>query len=372
MTAVPPRSILHVAQSVDSGVPAAAAALVRDQVARGWRVAVASPRESTLRELAIQAGARWHAWPATRAPGPSAAAETVRLARIVRRAEPTLVHLHSAKAGLAGRLAVRGRRPTVFQPQAWSFEAAGRAATAARAWERLASSRWTDLLLCVSEDERRRGESAGVAGRYAVVPNGVDLERFPAAGADERASARAALGLPVDAPVAVCVGRLAEQKGQDTALAAWPAVRVAVPGARLVLVGHGPMRAQLEAAAGDGIDFVGARDDVHTWLAAADLVVQPSRWEGLSLTVLEALASARSVVASDAPGMSELVDGDAGALFPVGDADGFAVAVAARLRDPALAEREGRAGRRRVEEHYAVSAVAARVAALYDDVLAQP
>ena len=94
---------------------------------------------------------------------PQVAAETRRAYRLIRRVAPDVVHAHSAKAGLAARLALRGRVPTVYQPHAWSFEAVeGRTAGLARAWERWAA-RWTDRVLCVSEAERRTGERAGVA-----------------------------------------------------------------------------------------------------------------------------------------------------------------------------------------------------------------
>ncbi|KIF05101.1 glycosyl transferase family 1, partial [Streptomyces sp. RSD-27] len=99
-------------------------------------------------------------------------------ARLIRRVRPDLLHAHSAKAGLAGRMAVRGSLPTVFQPHAWSFDAVG-GTTAALAlrWER-AGARWAHRVLCVSEAERRAGEAEGVTARWAVIRNGVDLAHF--------------------------------------------------------------------------------------------------------------------------------------------------------------------------------------------------
>ena len=185
-----PLRVLHVAQPLDAGVPNVAGDLVADQVARGWDVAAASPEAGDLRGFALRAGARHLRWEAVRAPGPSSAHEAAALARLVGEYEPDLVHLHSAKAGLAGRLAIRGARPTVFQPHSWSFEAArGAQRTAAIRWERFAT-RWADAVVCVSEDERERGRALGIRAGWAVLPNGVDLERLVPADAAERSAAR--------------------------------------------------------------------------------------------------------------------------------------------------------------------------------------
>ena len=208
--------------------------------------------------------------------------ETRALARLVAAADPELVHLHSAKAGLAGRAAVRGRRTTVFQPHAWSFEVSGPQRRAALAWERFAARRWTDLVLCVSETERRRAEECGIRARFATVHNGIDLQRHSPAGEAERRLARARLGLGGH-PLVLALGRLSEQKGQDVLLRAWPAVLERVPEAELLLVGEGPARAGLEAQGRPRVRFEGARTDVSAWLAAADVVAMPSRWEGFSL-----------------------------------------------------------------------------------------
>ena len=365
----PRPSVLHVAQPLDAGVPRVAAALVADQAERGWNVAVACPPDSDLRIAADRAGARWLEWRASRNPGPSVPREVRGLALAVDAAGPDLVHLHSAKAGLAGRLAIHGRRPTVFQPHAWSFEAVtGPVRAASVAWERL-GARWADALVCVSDDERARGEDAGVRGRFAVIPNGVDLTAWAPASDDERAAARERLGIG-SGPLAVAIGRLAEQKGQDVLLEAWPAVRARVPDAQLAVVGEGPLRASLETAARDGVHLAGKREDVAPWLAAARVVVIPSRWEaGLSLVAMEAMARGRSVVASDVAGTRDGLGGG-GAVVPIGAAAPLAAAVAERLADPELAAREGAAGRRRAEERFDLRAASRAMAELYADVLA--
>lgn len=355
---VPP-AVLHVSQPTDYGVGRYVAALARDQHDRGWRVGVASPDEGPLPDSIGVSGADHLPWTATRAPGPRLPAEVLGLRRAVRRFRPDVVHLHSSKAGLAGRIGPRLARPLIFQPHAWSFLAVdGPVRRAAIAWERLAALR-TDVVVCGSDGERTTGEEAGLRARWRVVPNFVDLDRFAARDDDDREQAKRRLGLE-PAPTVVCVGRLCHQKGQDLLLQAWPEVVASVPAARLVLVGDGPDRAELEADLPVSARLVGTRDDVADWLTAADVVAQPSRYETLSLSLLEAMASARSVVATAHQGAPEALGGtagapgdtEAGALVALEDADGLAAALVRRLASPELAATEGAAGRVRAERSY--------------------
>lgn len=362
------RSVLHVCQPTEGGAPTVARDLAADQARRGWRVAVASPKGGPLRHWLAAADVPHLGWEASRRPGPSTLVESARLARHVRRFAPDVVHLHSSKAGLVGRLVMRGRRPTVFQPHAWSFEAdPGLLGWGALQWERV-SARWADAILCVSEAERERGERARIRGPFRVIPNGVDLDAFRQAGPADREAARRRLRLP-DNPLVVCVGRLHRQKGQDLLLAAWPAVRERIPKARLTLVGEGPERPQLEARAVEGVRLVGERGDVAEWLAAADVVAAPSRWEGMSLTVLEAMARGRSVVAFGVAGMRETVGENAGAVVPPGDLRALSDALALRLADPTRAAAEGGAGRRRVERSHDLRRMLDAIASLYEEMV---
>lgn len=334
--------VLHVSQPVDAGVAAVALALAADQRARGWDARIACPR-GELVDRAVAASVPVHRWEATRGPGRSVPAEVRALAALVAEHRPDVVHLHSSKAGLAGRLAVRGRRPTLFQPHAWSFDAVGGAtARAARAWER-AGGRWAHRLLCVSDEELRLGRAAGVRTPAVVVPNGVDTDRFTPA---PTAPARERLGLP-DGPLVLCLGRVTEQKGQDLLLAAWPRVRARVPDARLVVVGDGPRAAEWRRACTEvSVLWRGATDDPAHWYAAADVVALPSRWEGMPLVALEALASGRPVAGFGVTGVREAV-GEAGAVVAPGDTDALAEAIAARLHPGGPAAVEGAAGRAR-------------------------
>ncbi|MEV6631019.1 glycosyltransferase [Actinoplanes sp. NPDC051470] len=377
-------TVLHVAQPREGGVAGYVLAACLDQLARGWNVTVACPDGGLLAAELASAGVPRLRWPAVRSPGAEALGETLRLRGIIERVRPDVLHLHAAKAGLAGRLGRAQGRPVLFQPHGWSWLAVeGRLRQATLAWER-AAARWTDLFLCVGDAEAEQGRKHGVLGdagaelgrrhgvlgdaeaeqgrkhgvlaargrtparrgRFAVVRNGVDLTRFPTASEHDRVEARHTLGLDPGAPLAVCVGRVTRQKGQDVLLAAWPEIRRRCPAARLALVGDGDLLPALRARPEPGVRYAGASTDVRRWLAAADVVVLPSRWEGLSLTVLEAFASGRGVVVSDIPGLAEVTGPEVGARVPAGDPVALAVAVADRLAGADLTRREGAAAAR--------------------------
>ena len=360
-------SVLHVSQPTEGGVGRYVADLALDQVGRGWRVLVASPTYGDLAAQTLEAGAGHLPWSAGRAPGPGSVLDATRLGRIVRDVKPDLVHLHSSKAGFAGRLALRGRLPTVFQPHAWSFEAVrGPVRPAALAWERSAA-RWATVILCVSDAERARGEEQGIHASWRVIRNGVDVDVWLGASDEDRSAARQRLGLD-ERPTVVCVGRLARQKGQDVLLEAWPSVTSVVPEARLALVGDGPDLEKLRRAADDSVLFAGQTEDVADWLAAADVVAFPSRWEGMSIALLEAMARGRSIVASDVPGASEAL-GETGQLVPPEDPAALAGALAARLSDRSRSAAEGRAARARVEQTFPLRSTRDSVAELYAELV---
>ncbi|MFD2684043.1 glycosyltransferase [Streptomyces phyllanthi] len=363
--------VLHVTQPVDGGVARVVAELVRAQRAAGFHVVVACP-ESGLQQTLWELGADVRDWPATRSPGPSLPGEVRRLARVLEEVEPDVLHAHSAKAGLASRLAVRGRIPTVFQPHAWSFEAVGGVTAAmALAWERW-GARWAARVVCVSEAERETGVRAGVRAHWQVIPNGIDPERFrPAPVTAVRASLAPLSGLDPVAPLTVCVGRLCRQKGQDVLLKAWPSVLRRVPGARLALVGDGPQERRLRRLAPEGVLFPGAVADAVPWYQAADLVVLPSRWEGMALAPLEAMACGRPVVVTDVAGAREsLPPGHrAHCLVPAGRPGPLADALVRALLDPLLRESLGHQGRDHVLTAHDVRHSAEAVAALYRELL---
>lgn len=360
---------MHVSQPTTGGVAAVVAHLAEAQVAHRWEVAVVSPNADALPSRVEQAGA-WHVmWSARRAPGLSVLREAHRLRRAVAVIRPDIVHLHSSKAALVGRLVLRGRIPTVVQPHGWSFLAASpriRALTVM--WERLAA-RWADRIVCVSSGELNLGRDEGVRARWSVVPNWVDVTACEVTSPARRRQARQRLGLP-DVLMVTCAGRLSYAKGQDVLLQAWRRVRGSTPDARLLLVGDGEGESVLRARADPSVLFAGSRDDVSEWLLAADVVVIPSRWEAGSLVALEAAASGCCVVASDVPGMAEAFGGDHVALVRPGDAAALSRALIRRLEDPNLRDEEGAAHRRYAEQR-SLEPPECAFARLYVEVLEQ-
>lgn len=326
--------VVHVTQPVEAGVAVVVLALAKAQQQRGWEVTIACP-PGWLADEARTSGIPVHLWHATRSPGPRTARELLDLRKALRDLQPDLVHLHSSKAGL-GRLVTRGKTPTVFQPHLWSFRIAeGLLSRVCRRWEALAS-RWTHLLVCVSDDELKAGRGAGVTAPAAVVCNGVDTHQLHPEPKED------------DTPTAVCVGRVAHQKGQDLLLQAWPQVLAAVSDAQLLIVGDGPMAATLQATKHPQVHWLGHSDTVADFYAKADVVVLPSRAEGMALVPLEAMACGRSVIAFDVEGVRQSL-GDAGEVVPKNDTKALAQAIALRLADPELAGAEGKRGRLRAE-----------------------
>lgn len=334
------------AQPVVDGVAVVVADLAEYLQDAGVQVAVACPPRGYLSERLGDAEVPTLPWEAGREPGRSTLAETRALHRVIAGYDPTVVHLHSSKAGLAGRLAMRGRRPTVFSPHAWSFHHLdGALRTAALAWERL-GARWCDVILCGSAEEAEVGQSRGIRARFEVITNSSTI-RHPGL---SRAQARRDLGLnvPEDAALAVCLGRFTRQKGQDVMLRAWPRIRAAVPRAFLALAGQGTDEQMLRDMAPPDVIFGALRDRqlVATWMLASDVMIFPSRWETLSLAVLEALQLDRPVVVSDCGGMREALAGGAGTMVGTDDPEALAGAVIPYLADTAYAAIRGQAAGR--------------------------
>jgi glycosyltransferase involved in cell wall biosynthesis len=205
--------------------------------------------------------------------------------------------------------------------------------------------------------------------KVVVIPNGVD---FPDQGASpDRSIAREALGLPVDGVLVGSVARLDPVKRLDVLLKAL----AALGGARAVIVGYGPQERQLtEMAAELGLNervrFVGYQQDVWPWLAACDVFVLSSDWEGMPNAVLEAMGAGLPVVATAAGGtLDVVVDGVTGLLVPPRDATALASALERLIHDPNLRRTMGAAGRRRAQEFFSAQHMVERTQALYAELL---
>lgn len=209
------------------------------------------------------------------------------------------------------------------------------------------------------------------AHKLQLIDNGVDTERFHHEGA---LGAEAWQDDP-DAFVIGTVGRLQDVKDQATLIDAFAHLRTLVPEARLrlVLVGDGPLRAQLETRVrghglADSVCFAGPRSDVAPVMRSFSLFALSSIAEGTPVTLLEAMASGLPVVATAVGGIPDLVEqGVSGTLVPPKDPQALAAAIAPYVRERALARRHGAAGRERVEQQYSMQAMLAAYVALYDE-----
>jgi glycosyltransferase involved in cell wall biosynthesis len=297
--------------------------------------------------------------------GASILARWPRIAAAARRAD--LVHVHGDMAALLSLPMMRAR-PSVMTTHGLHFlrRAQGARLVLARRGLRAAigASRRT---ICTSEAERDElGEflPAPLHARLVVIPNAA-----PRAGqAPERGSARAQFDLDAKTVAALFIGQLEQRKDPLTAVAAVNAAAAAGAPLVLLLAGDGPLAAQVRAQAGPAIRVLGYRDDPQTLFAAADIVVMPSLREGQSLAVLEAMRDGRAIVVSDGAGNPELV-GDAGVVFPAGDASALAAALTELSADETLRRRLGAAAQARYEEHFTLERFQQRMAALYGELL---
>jgi len=205
------------------------------------------------------------------------------------------------------------------------------------------------------------------ADRITRIPNGVDPDRF--APAPDPQATRQEMGL--DPETVLFLGRLDPQKGLNVALHAWARVAARRPEARLVLAGEGPARAQLEAQAralglGHSMRFLGPRPDPESLLRGSAIFLLPSRSEGMSNALLEAMATGLACVATRIGGNSDLVEhAVTGLLVPPGDAGALADALCGLLEDPALRLRLGMAARTAVLDRFTMDRVVHAYADLY-------
>lgn len=347
----------------------------------GWVSAVASAGGAQADLVRSRDGTATYDVPVSRR-RPAGVARSVLLTRAaVLDFAPDVVLAHNVGVTAIAAVATRPRRPGAAPrpPVVTVFHgvAAGDLGASVRIVRTL-----SDRVVTVSRASADRLERAGLpAGVVTVIPNAVDVPPLDPTGdstgdptgdpagdrTGDRAAARAGLGLPADVPVAVCVARLVQQKRHDVLLRAWAAVPAP---AVLLVVGDGPLHGQLARQVGelgltDRVRLLGPRDDVPRLLAAADVSVLSSDWEGLPMSVLESLAAGRPVVATDVDGVREAVDDDRGRLVPPDRPDRLAAALRELLSDGGLRERLGAAGRAFVTERHDLDTMMRA----YDDVL---
>jgi len=359
--------VLIVSRVTVDGVAVCVRDLVQAAVGAGYQVTVVCPADGHLAAWVRQRGAAWERLEMRRPPHPSDILAVMRLRRLARAHD--LIHLHSSKAGVVGRLAVASlglrRPPVLFTPHGWSWLVGGRLAPFYR-WTERAVLPLAMAVVAVSEEERALGCAVlgPRAARIVVNPNGVDTRRFSPEGPVADRS---------EAPLIVWVGRLCHARAPDVAVAALALLRT--PSVRLRLVGDGEDRAAVEelvtALGLDGrVEFSGFRPEPAPHLRAADVVVISSRYDGMALILLEAMACGAAIVATRVPGTSAL--GGAGQLVPVEDPQCLAEAVDALLADPQRRRQLGAAARARAVENYSLQRSLEGILKLWQGLGARP
>lgn len=290
------------------------------------------------------------------------------LVRLMRGEQFALVHCHSTKAGLLGRIAARmaGVPVVLFTAHGWQFVGDWplllRLAMAAAEW---LAARLSTAIICVSDYDRQIALRMGIGTpeRLVVVHNGVDPAPWLGNGQ----------GAP-DPPdgqrpsTAVMVGRLTIQKDPAALLEAWHRVDRSH---RLIMVGDGPLLTDLKTqiqrdGLADRVLLLDPTSDIPSLLRTADVFVQCSRWEGLPLAIIEAMMSGLPVVGTRVGGVAEVVgDGETGLLVPRQDPEALSSALNRLLHDPGLRGRMGEAGRRRALERFTEARMLAATAEVY-------
>jgi len=280
------------------------------------------------------------------------------LARLFRRLRVDVVHTHNEPGCIYAVPAARlARVPLVLNTR----HGQGSTPAVRRGRTFAITARLAHRLVCVSKDSADLSVRAGIsAERVTTIWNGIDVAKFAFSG-------------PCPGGPAIVVARLAAVKNIETLICALPLVRQAVPAFKLRIVGDGPARPALEALTDQlrlrqYIEFTGETQNVSGELQQASMFVLPSLSEGISLSLLEAMAAGLPVVATGVGGNVEVVeDGETGFLVPPQEPASLAEAIIRLAADPELSRRMGAAGRRRVETMFDVRAMVRAYEKLYED-----
>jgi glycosyltransferase involved in cell wall biosynthesis len=307
----------------------------------------------------------------------------LRLARIIRRERPAILHTHTAKAGAVGRIAALfagdARPPIVVHTfhghvlRGYFNPVASFAFRVLERWLARASTK----LVAVSPEVRDDLVELGVApaSKFEVIRLGIELERRIGGDGAGRRETRRMIGIGEDAFVVGWFGRMTAVKRTGDVVRTLRALVDRDVDARLLLVGDGPERGALERQAHElGVMkrclFLGYQQDVSRYYDAIDALLLPSANEGTPVSVIEALAAQRPAVATDVGGTADVItDGVDGFLVEPGDVDALAERLAELARDPERRARMGEAGRSRVLGRYAVDRLIDDVDRLYRSLL---
>ena len=307
----------------------------------------------------------------------------VRLARLIRRVRPHILHTHTAKAGAVGRLAALlagDARPPIVVHTFHGHVLRGYFDPLRTAGFRLLErwlARTSTALVAVSPQVRDDLVALGVAPRerFAVVRLGIELEQRVATARDGRGEHRRVLGVGPDRFAVGWIGRMTGVKRTEDVLRAFRRLRDGGVDACLFMIGDGPDRAAVERRAHElGVMrdtfFLGYQEEVAPFYAAFDAMILPSINEGTPVSAIEALAAGRPVVATRVGGVPDVVrDGEDGFLVDPGDVDALADRLTRLAADPELRERLGASGRARVIPRYSVERLVDDIDLLYRSLL---
>ncbi|MEK6237753.1 MAG: glycosyltransferase [Planctomycetales bacterium] len=288
----------------------------------------------------------------------------------LRRNRPRILHSFLYHANVVG--AVAGKLAGV--PRIASGIRVADGQSRFRLWLERTTSRFVHRHACVSESVadfcKRRISLA--PERLEVIPNSVDISRF----AEAKPIDPAKLGISSSRRFVVCVGRLDHQKGADVLVRHAGDWLSQTPEHDLLMVGKGPclqaLRRQVDASSlADRIHFVGWRSEIPEILAASDVLVLPSQWEGMPNVILEAMAAGKPVVVNDVEGVREAVGPlDESQVIDPKDHAAFSQAVATFCCNPDLARDRGKKNQQRIAENFTVSVMIQRYLEFYDRLLA--
>ena len=229
-----------------------------------------------------------------------------------------------------------------------------------------------DRLIAVSRAiVRKIADERGGLAPVSLIYNGVDLERYDHQ--EPCCTLREEYGMLEGSQIVGVVARLEAEKGHPTLLEAWPTVVAEFPDAYLLVVGEGSRLESLQAQArklgiAERVVFTGRRDDIPAVTAALDIAVLPSYREAQGLTILEAMALSRPVIASNVGGIPEMIDdGVTGILVPPHDADALSTAIGRLLRDHQLADTLGRAGHDLAHDRFCIEGMVSSIQEIYDE-----
>ena len=299
-----------------------------------------------------------------------------RLIAVIRDSRPHILHVHSQEAGLWARAVgwLTGVKMIVYTPHTVKIRQK-RWQGAYEMWERLMGL-FTHRLIALNDGQRQELIRKRIisARKTVVIYNGIASTPFEIlSGALNRNS----LAILSSHKIITQIGRLSVQKGTRYFLEAAKMVLEERPETTFLLVGEGPLAEEMRLYAetlgiSPQVRFLGWRDDVPAILAATDICVLASLWEGLPYTLLEAMAARKPVVATDTDGSREVVEeGRTGFLVPPGDVPALAEKILVLLGDGELRREMGKEGRERLEKHFLVEVMIEKVEEVYDELISK-